>query len=208
MLWTTRRGLFRAGGAAVLGIGALAWAPRRLFAASAPELMPGDTVIGQPDAPVTIFEYASLTCPHCAAFHNETLPELKTRFIDPGKAKLVFRHFPLDQVGAAAAMLSDCLPEARKLQFISTLFATQQDWARASNPGAELFAMAGQIGLPEDKAQACLENSEAFDRMMAVRSQAADEYGVNSTPTFFIGGEKVIGNKSVDEFAEYINDAS
>lgn len=203
MLWVNRRGLLRAGGTALLGVSALAWLPA-MARAAAPELLDDDLVIGDGAAPVTIFEYASLTCPHCATFHNETLPGLKERFIEPGEAKLVFRHFPLDQLAAAAAMLSNCLPETRKARFIDILFETQEEWARASNPGAELFALAAQIGLPNDEAQACLEDQEAFNRMMAVREQAANDYGVNSTPTFFIGGEKHTGNMSVDEFGALI----
>ena len=117
---------------AVMGLWMLAWLPIVLSEGAAAE--PQEQILGDPDAPVTIIEYASLTCPHCAQFHNEVLPELKERYIAPGKVRLIYRDFPLDQVALAAAALAHCDGSDRYFSMLDVLFETQRNWARADDP--------------------------------------------------------------------------
>src|SRR6185312_15839778 len=112
----------------------LGTAPTARAADQAPPPTPQDHVLGKADAPITITEYASLTCPHCAEFDRDTLPKIKKNWIDTGKAKLVYRDFPLDQLALRAAMLARCAPPDRYFAFINTLFQSQDTWARSSDP--------------------------------------------------------------------------
>src|SRR5690606_14406819 len=122
-----------------------------------------ERVLGNPDAPVTIIEYASLTCPHCAQFHRETLPELKKRFIQDGKVRLVMRDFPLDRVALQAHTVARCAPKEQYFPLLDTLFRSQDRWARADNPTAALVGIAKLSGMTDETIRACL-NSEAVQR--------------------------------------------
>jgi protein-disulfide isomerase len=158
-----------------------------------------DHVLGKPDAPITILEYASLTCPHCAAFHRETLPQVKKDWIDTGKAKLVFRHFPFDRAALSAAQLTECAGPDKYFTFLDVLFQQQETWVRG-DPTANLTRIAKLGGIPEDKVQACLKDEKLANKIVAGRLQGEKELGVNSTPTFFINGRKVVGAEPYEQF--------
>ncbi len=171
-----------------------------------PEALP-DRVMGDANAPVTIVEYASMTCPHCAHFQETTVPQLKKEYIDPGKAKYMLREFPLDDLAAAAFMLARCsgeLDSGRYYALVDTLFAKQNTWA-VQQPIPPLMAIAKQAGFTEQSFNACLNNQKLLDNIEAVRERAVKQFQVNSTPTFFINGQKYVGALSFDDMKKAID---
>jgi protein-disulfide isomerase len=168
-----------------------------------PEL--GERVLGDADAPVTIIEYASATCPHCARFHVDTFPTLKEEFIDTGKVRFVFREFPFDDLALAAFMLARCAPEERFFPIVDVLFEEQQSWTQS--PREELLKIARMAGFTEDSFNQCLENEEIAEGILEIRSTGAEQYGVNSTPTFFVNGTVIEGNQPIERFREAIAEA-
>ena len=164
----------------------------------------GDIMIGSDKAPVTVIEYASMTCPHCAHFSAETFPELKKRYIDTGKVRYTLRAFPLDALAAAGFMLARCAGNDKYMPMVETLFAKQVDWV-VKEPLPPLKEIAKQFGMTEDSFNACLANQKGLDGIQAVRDHAVDKLGVNSTPTFFINGKKFIGDLSIDQMAKEID---
>lgn len=164
-----------------------------------------ERVLGDPNAPVEMLEYASLTCPHCAAFHVGTLPKLKEKYIDTGKLKLVSRDFPLDRSAAIAAMMARCVPEANYFAVIDVLFKTQRGWAGAENPVAALAGIGSQAGLSPDDFNACLQNQALLDGILKTRQAGSQQFEINSTPTFILNGtEKIAGAQDVSVFEEAI----
>jgi protein-disulfide isomerase len=163
----------------------------------------GDVSLGSDKAPVTIIEYASMTCPHCAHFSMTTFPELQKRYIDTGKVRFIFREFPLDIVAAAGFMLARCAGKDKFMAVVETLFAKQADWA-VKEPIPPLKEIAKQFGFTEESFDACLANQKVLDDIQAVRDRAAEKLGVNSTPTFFINGKKLVGDLSIDAMAKEI----
>ncbi len=169
------------------------------------EIWPTDRVLGDPDAPVTIVEFSSLTCPHCRAFHEDTLPELKEQFIDTGQANLIIRHFPLDQLAFAAAIVSECVPSAQFHPFVQTLYETQDEWR--SEAALDILRQTAKLtGLSDERFDECLANESIANAILATRLRAQTELEVQSTPTFFVAGEKVRGAQDVDVFADIIAD--
>jgi protein-disulfide isomerase len=164
----------------------------------------GDIMIGSDKAPVTIIEYASMTCPHCAHFEETTLPELKKRYIDTGKVRYVMREFPLDALAAAGFMLARCAGPDKYESVVETLFAKQADWT-VQKPIPPLMAIAKQFGFTEESFNACLANQKVLDDIQAVRDHAVNKLGVNSTPTFFINGKRFVGDLSIDVMAKEID---
>jgi protein-disulfide isomerase len=187
----------------VLGLWTLAWLPLVLSASAAAE--PQEQVLGNPDAPVTIIEYASLTCPHCAHFHNEILPKLKERYIAPGKVRLIFRDFPLDQTALAAAALAHCAGPDRFFSMIDVMFETQSNWARADNPIAALKQLGKLGGLTDQKMETCLADQQLTDGILRERLAGQNEYQIGSTPTFIIDGKAYPGARDAEEFAKLID---
>lgn len=167
-----------------------------------------DRVLGDPDAPVTVLEYASYTCPHCAALHKEALPEIKKRYIDTGKAKLIFRDFPLDGVAARAGMLARCLPESRFYPFVEVVFESQDQWTRADDPVAALERLGRLAGLGEAEMKACLSSEPLLDGIIKMRMEGHEKYGVEATPTLVINGKTYRGATSVDAVASAIEAAA
>jgi protein-disulfide isomerase len=164
----------------------------------------GDVMIGSDKAPVTIIEYASMTCPHCAHFEETTLPELKKRYIDTGKVRYVMREFPLDALAAAGFMLARCAGKDKYETVVETLFAKQADWV-VQQPIEPLKAIAKQFGFTEESFNACLANQKLLDSIQAVRDHAVSKLGVNSTPTFFVNGKRLVGDVSIDQLAKEID---
>ena len=164
----------------------------------------GDRSLGKDDAPVTIVEYASMTCPHCAHFHETTYPELKKRYVDTGKVRFIFREFPLDPLAAGASMLARCADKDQFYPLIETLFQQQRQWA-VEKPIPQLMAIAKQAGMSEQKFNACLSDQKMLEAMQAEQKRATDKFGVNSTPTLFINGKKQVGGLSIDDLAKVID---
>ncbi len=165
----------------------------------------GEKVLGDENAPVTIIEYASMTCGHCGSFHNNTMPTLKEKYIDTGKAKLLFREFPGDPRAAAAFMLARCAPEDRYFPLIDLLFKQQAVWVQSTNVVDDLFKISKLAGFTQEAFDACLKNQELLDNVIAVKNKAVEDFGVGATPTFFINGTKYEGNLPVKEMSEIID---
>lgn len=163
----------------------------------------GDHILGKADAPVTVIEYASMTCSHCATYHNTTFPEVKKRFIDTGKVRYIFREFPLDPLAAGAFMLAHCAGEGKFFPMIDVLFEKQKEWV-VQKPIEPLMAIAKQTGFTEDSFNACLKDQKLLENIEAVRTRASEKLGVNSTPTFFINGKIHRGAMSIEEFEKLI----
>ena len=198
---------------AVLGVSAL---PRFDGAALAQTIPPADLLkpdalpemsMGDDKAPVTVIEYASMTCPHCAHFQELTFPELKKRYIDTGKVRYIFREFPLDSLAAAVFMLARCAGETDKTKYfamIDTMFRQQRTWA-VEKPLEPLFNLAKQAGFTKQTFDACLSNQKVLDGIESIRQRAANEFKVESTPTFFINGTKAPGALSIEDMAKLID---
>ena len=169
----------------------------------APNALP-DIVEGASGAPVTIVEYASMTCSHCAAFHRDVYPALKKDFIDTGKAKFILREFPLDPLATAAFMLARELGDDKRDAAIDLLFAQQKNWAFVEKPLDGLANVVKQAGIGQERFEAILKDQALFEKVNKVRDRANDKFGVNSTPTFFINGEKYAGEIHLDDFARII----
>ncbi|MET3972819.1 MULTISPECIES: DsbA family protein [Bradyrhizobium] len=166
-----------------------------------------DMALGAKDAPVTITEYASMTCPHCAAFNEQVFPKIKSEYIDTGKVRYIFREFPLDIKAAAGSMLSRCIAKDDASKYFAVtdmLFRQQNDWV-LKNTTETLTRIGKQAGLTQQQVEACLKDQALLDKIAADQKYASDVLKVDSTPTFFINGEKIKGEASFDEFAKKIN---
>jgi protein-disulfide isomerase len=164
----------------------------------------GEASLGNDNAPVTIIEYASMTCPHCAHFALTTFPEIKEKYIDTGKVRFILREFPFDPVAAGAFMLARCAGKDKFFPMVDLLFRTQQSWA-VEHPLPPLVATVKQAGFTENSVKECLANQKVLDGIEWVRKRATDKFGVDSTPTFFINGQKYNGAMSFDEMAKLID---
>lgn len=165
----------------------------------------GDMAVGDPNAPVTIIEYSSLTCPHCASFHVNTWPEIKASYVDTGKARLVFREVYFDQYGLWASMIARCGGEGPFFGYIDLFLQRQSEWTRAENIVAEMQRIGRLGGLPADRMQACLSDEALMNRLVGDFQTHASKDGVQSTPTFIINGEKATGAMGVPEFSALID---
>jgi protein-disulfide isomerase len=165
----------------------------------------GDVWLGKDDAPVTIIEYASMTCPHCAHFHTETFPVLKEKYIDSGKVRFVLREFPFDPLATAAFMLARCNGNDKYYPMIDLLFSQQKNWTSGSNPAESLLATVRQAGFTQESFEACLKNQPIYDGVNAVRDRGDKVFGVDSTPTFFINGQKQSGALSIEELDKILS---
>jgi protein-disulfide isomerase len=163
----------------------------------------GDEIQGQADAPVTIVEYASMTCPHCSHFHETTYPEMKKKYIDTGKVRFIFREFPLDPLAAAAAMLARCAGKDKFFPLIDAFFAQQKDWV-VQKPLQPMFAIAKQAGFTQQSFDECLANQQLLNNLEEQRTRATQKFNVNSTPTFFINGKTVRGALTPEELDKQV----
>lgn len=172
-------------------------------AAADPRLQ--DMVLGKAEAPITIVEYASLTCPHCAAFHADVLPTLKTEYLDTGKAKLIFRDFPLDQLAFAGAVLARCGGPEKYYTFLSVLFAQQRQWAASSDPKAALTQIGRLGGISSEQFEKCLQDKALGDYILNSRLEGNQKHGVNSTPTLIINGKAEAGVPSIADLRKKLD---
>ena len=162
-------------------------------------------MLGKADAPVTIVEYASMTCPHCAHFHATTLPELKTKYIDTGKARLIFREFPFDPRAEAGFMLARCSND-NYFPMVDVLFKQQQNWASVENAKDALLQISKLAGFSQESFEACLTDQKLLDDVRAVReARVEEEFKVDSTPTFFINGNTYKGALTIAEMSAIID---
>ena len=164
----------------------------------------GDVVLGSPDAKVTIVEYASLTCSHCATFHGEVFPALKTKYIDTGKVRYTLREFPLDSLSAAGFVLSRCGGNDKYYAIAGMLFGSQKAWL-VEKPLEPLQQLMAQAGFSKEKFESCLTDQKLLDGIIATRDQAAKLFNIDSTPTFFINGERLVGGQPLSVFEEKID---
>jgi protein-disulfide isomerase len=183
-------------------------APSPSVAQATIEIKDTDRILGNKNAPITIVEYASLTCPHCASFQQETLPQIKKEWIDSGKARLVFRDFPFDQAALRASMLAQCAGPTRFWGFLDVLFHSQDSWARAADPTAALGKIARVGGMSEQQFQACMVDKDVQNFVVGNRLAGEQQYGVESTPTFFINGRKIVGAQPYAEFQKVLSSLS
>lgn len=163
-----------------------------------------DIWLGSKDAPVTIIEYASMTCSHCATFHTETFPTLKSKYIDTGKVRFALREFPFDPLATAGFMLARCAGPDKREAMVDLLFAQQKNWAFTDKPLEGLSNLVKQTGMSQQAFEACLKDKALYDNINQTRDRAAEKFKVDSTPTFFINGRKQAGAMTVSQLEKAI----
>jgi len=159
-----------------------------------------DRVLGNEKAPITVVEYASMTCTHCARFHNDVFPPFKKKYIDTGKVRFIMREFPLDPIASGAFALARCQAEDKYYPMIEVLFEQQKNWAFVTDPSKALFAIAKQAGFTQQSFEACLTDTKLSQSIEDTARKANEKFGVNSTPTFFVNGEMMRGEMTLDAF--------
>src|SRR5437763_13206474 len=195
----------------VLTLGTLPFSPAQAAAGDAAKelaVQPSDRILGKADAPITIVEYASLTCPHCAHFDVDVLPKLKQKWIDTGKAKLVLRDFPLDEPALRAAMVARCSPPDRFYPLVDTFFAQQEQWSTSRDYRAALEKLAKLGGISNKEFAACISDKKLEDQVAQSRLTAAQQLGVDATPTFFVNGKKFDGAPTLEAFDKALSGAA
>ncbi len=166
-----------------------------------------EMALGKSDAPVTMIEYSSLGCPHCATFHLDTLPRIKTEYIDTGKLRLIYRDFPLGTPALAASMIARCAGPDRFFGFIEIIYRSQARWSRSNNPLDALSQVARVGGMSEADVEACLKTQALLDHIRRVAAKAQEKQKVVSTPTFIIGNQVITGAQPFENFKKIIDKA-
>ena len=171
------------------------------------DITENDFIIGDPNAPITIIEYASLSCSHCASFHNDTLSDLKKEFIDTGKANMVFRDFPFNFPALLGSMILQCVPINLRYDYMNALFQLQSSWVNQENAKttAELYKIMQSGGMSKEEFDNCLSNKDLEDKILQGVINAQNEFKIRSTPSFLINGNLIEGKKSIKEFRQIIN---
>jgi protein-disulfide isomerase len=164
-----------------------------------------DFIRGDKAAKVTLVEYASLTCPHCAHFHNEILPTLKKEYVETGKLRVVYRDFPLDKLALTGSVVARCAGKDRFFGFIDALYASQQSWGRDANPLAAIARIARLGGMDQAAFDACLKREDLNDAVLRQRLEGDKTFGVNSTPSIFINGERYGGGLTIPQYRAIID---
>ena len=167
-----------------------------------------DLVQGSPSASITIIEYASTTCSHCAAFHETTWPELKAKYIDSGRAKFILREFPLDPLATASFMLARCAGPDKRNVVVDQLLSQQKTWAFVDKPLEALLLLVEKIGISQTDAEACLKNEDLYRQVRQSRERAAGAFNIELTPTFFVDGHKLRGEATISDFDRVIDPPS
>ena len=185
----------------------LAAAIVRPAAAGSMEAKPGDMVFGSADAPVTVIEYYSLNCPHCAVFHKQIFPALKAEFIDTGQVRFVFRDFPLNWAAVEAAVLTHCAGPERYFAVQDALFASLRQWSSAESTLLAVAEVGESVGVTRAEFKPCVEEGARGKQVIESFEFANQELGVEGTPTFFINGEKHVGGISMEHLGELVNQA-
>jgi len=171
------------------------------------EVTEDDFVVGDKNAPVTIIEYASLSCSHCADFHNNTLEDLIKEYVDTGKARIVFRDFPFNYPALLGSMVLRCIPEDVRYDYMNALFQLQQKWVVRENAKStqELYKIMQSGGMTKEEFETCTNNVELENTILQALIAAQNEFNIQSTPSFLINGNLVEGNKSIKEFRQIID---
>ena len=166
-----------------------------------------DFVIGDNDAPITIIEYASMSCGHCADFHNNTLETLKKEYIDTGKVKFVFRDFPYNYPALLGTMVMRCLPDDIRYDYMNALYRLQKQWVQKENAEStkELFKIMQSGGMNKEEFEACIYNVELENKIIEELMSVQKEFKIKSTPSFIINGNLLEGNKSIKDFRQIID---
>lgn len=166
-------------------------------------------VLGKADAPLTIYEYSSMSCPHCAAFHRDVLPAIKKEFIDTGKVKLVFTDFPLGGLALAGSMINRCVSRTDKkfFTFLEVLFKQQKKWAFSDTPREDLEKLARLAGMSSYDLDACLENEKLQKAILAKAQEAQNKHDIKATPSFVVGDRVIRGGMALEDFRDVINKA-
>ncbi|GGF31348.1 disulfide bond formation protein DsbD [Youhaiella tibetensis] len=210
MKFTRRETLILAAAASALsvtGIGAAQAADGEMIDQAklmAPDGLP-DKVLGSPDAKVTVIEYASPTCPHCAIFSNETLPEFKKQYVDTGKVKFILRPFVRNVLDAVVFLLAEAAGDDQYHNVVDTFFKTQDQWAASDKPRDAILVIAKQLGFTDSSFEAALTNQDLFKGMETLREQAINDFKLEGTPTFYINGKKLSGEKTIEQMAAEID---
>lgn len=169
----------------------------------------GGRVLGNPNAPVTIYEFSSLGCSHCSDFHLDMLPKLKKDYIDTGKVKLIFADFPIDAKSMKAAMLARCMPQDKYFDFLSLLFKKQLSWGMSFKTEKLLTSYAELDGLTAEQANACMNDDDVAKEIMSVRQNAIEKLQIQGTPSFLVRGddgeEMLPGIPNYEKFEEVLN---
>jgi protein-disulfide isomerase len=165
--------------------------------------MLADKRLGSADAPNLVIQYSSLGCSHCADSHTQTLPALKSQYVDKGIAAFVYRDFPLDPTSLKGAMVARCAGDGRYFAVLDVIYQTQSTWARASDPWSALQKVLRDAGLAQSLMDACVAAADLEAGVTAVRQQGVEAYGVNSTPTFIVNGVKIVGNVPLSAITNY-----
>lgn len=163
-----------------------------------------EKVFGAADAPVTVIEYASLTCGHCRSFHLDTWPAFKEKYVDSGQVRFIMREFPFDPRSSAAFMLARCSGDDKWYPTVDLLYRTQDRWARASDGSEALKSVIGMTGMDAAAFEACLTDDDLLAKVAAV-AERGKSFGVDSTPTFFINGEMQKGALSIEQFSQLVD---
>jgi protein-disulfide isomerase len=164
-----------------------------------------DRALGLEKASVTVVEYASMTCSHCARFHTTLYPDFKKKYIDSGKVRFILREFPLDPIASGAFALARCLPEDKYYPMIEVLFEQQKNWAFVPDPPKALLAIAKQAGFTEQSFEACLTDQKLSQAIEDSARRANEKFGVSGTPTFFINGQMLRGEATLEALSKVID---
>ena len=170
-------------------------------------VLEGERILGRADAPVTLTEYASFTCPHCAALHRGALVQIKKEYIDTGRVRLIYRDFPLDQTAEAASMMARCAAPNRYFPLVQMLYRSQLNWARARNPSAALAQIVRLAGISQKTFDACMSNRALYESIINSRNTASKTKQVRSTPTLFLGEEMIQGELTAARLKVMLDDA-
>ncbi|MCL2469437.1 MAG: DsbA family protein [Alphaproteobacteria bacterium] len=163
---------------------------------------------GEVDAPVTMIEYSSLTCPHCADFNIKILPKLIEHYVNTGKLRIIYRDFPSDAYALRASVLARCLPDGQYLPFLHVLYSNLESWLKNPKPLDVLLRYAQMAGLDAERAQVCIDDNQLADALIALRQEAVERYKVEGTPAFIFndGAQQIIGYRPYEDFARVIDD--
>ena len=178
-----------------------------IYGESALDITEKDFVIGNEDAKITIIEYASLSCSHCADFHVNTLETLKKEYIDTGKVRMVFRDYPFNYPALLGSMVLRCIPENYRYDYMNALFKLQPDWVNKKNKKTiqELYKIMQSGGMTKEEYDACIYNTELENEILEGVMEAQNQFNIKSTPSFIINGNLIEGNKSIKEFRQIID---
>ena len=177
------------------------------YSNSALDINENDFVIGDENAPVTIIEYASLSCSHCASFHNDTLEPLKKEYIDTGKVRFVFRDFPFNYPALLGSMVLRCIPNDVRYEYMNALFQLQKSWVNKENAKTtqELYKIMQSGGMTKSEFDECISNTDLENEILQGLIAAQNEFKIQSTPSFIINGKLIEGNKSIKDFRQIID---